>query len=440
MGPFPPPAGGGAARAESLHWSDDDDDGGGGGGESSSSGGAGDGCSATSPARAARRAKGGGGGGRGGKGGGKGGGGGVVAPYEWGNMALLVLLYAMQGIPLGLTMGTMCARRGRRGRRAAARRAGAGRAAARGSARRRPAARTARARRAAAGAVGPQQARAARPCQALPAAGQDELHADGDLRHLVLPLLLQAVLVAHSRLAVQPRLWAPQELDRPDPAPQARRTRARAPARVPCAALPGSRGRRPRAVAAARQRRTPLADRAAARRPPRAQRGAARVLRGLGRGARGRGGRVAADGALLCVCAARGDAGARGLARARARPARPPARAPAPPAPPGGAPRPRQAPRPRARRTPRPPRARARAAQDIAVDGWALTLLPPAHIEYASTCQTLGMNTGYFTSFTVFLAASNPEARACGVVCVVCVVCVRVCQQPPGTRGRAWCA
>ncbi|KAI8473191.1 MAG: acetyl-coenzyme A transporter 1-domain-containing protein [Monoraphidium minutum] len=49
------------------------------------------------------------------------------------------------------------------------------------------------------------------------------------------------------------------------------------------------------------------------------------------------------------------------------------------------------------------------ATQDIAVDGWALTLLPPEHVEYASTCQTLGMNTGYFTSFTVFLALSNPE-------------------------------
>ncbi|WIA38680.1 hypothetical protein OEZ86_001986 [Tetradesmus obliquus] len=49
------------------------------------------------------------------------------------------------------------------------------------------------------------------------------------------------------------------------------------------------------------------------------------------------------------------------------------------------------------------------ATQDIAVDGWALTLLPPHHIEYASTCQTLGMNTGYFTSFTIFLALSNAE-------------------------------
>lgn len=30
-----------------------------------------------------------------------------ISPQEWGNMALLVLLYAMQGIPLGLTMGAM---------------------------------------------------------------------------------------------------------------------------------------------------------------------------------------------------------------------------------------------------------------------------------------------------------------------------------------------
>jgi hypothetical protein len=30
-----------------------------------------------------------------------------ITPHEWANMALLVLLYAMQGIPLGLTMGAM---------------------------------------------------------------------------------------------------------------------------------------------------------------------------------------------------------------------------------------------------------------------------------------------------------------------------------------------
>jgi hypothetical protein len=47
------------------------------------------------------------------------------------------------------------------------------------------------------------------------------------------------------------------------------------------------------------------------------------------------------------------------------------------------------------------------ATQDIAVDGWALTLLSPRNVGYAATCQTVGMNIGYFTSFTVFLALSD---------------------------------
>jgi MFS transporter, PAT family, solute carrier family 33 (acetyl-CoA transportor), member 1 len=46
---------------------------------------------------------------------------------------------------------------------------------------------------------------------------------------------------------------------------------------------------------------------------------------------------------------------------------------------------------------------------DIAVDGWALTLLSQDNLSYASTCQTIGLNTGYFASFTVFLAL-NSEA------------------------------
>ncbi|TFL03674.1 MFS general substrate transporter [Pterulicium gracile] len=49
------------------------------------------------------------------------------------------------------------------------------------------------------------------------------------------------------------------------------------------------------------------------------------------------------------------------------------------------------------------------ATQDIAVDGWALTLLSHDNLSYASTCQTIGLNTGYFASFTVFLAL-NSEA------------------------------
>ncbi|KAG0309741.1 hypothetical protein BGZ98_008877 [Dissophora globulifera] len=49
------------------------------------------------------------------------------------------------------------------------------------------------------------------------------------------------------------------------------------------------------------------------------------------------------------------------------------------------------------------------ATQDIAVDGWALTLLSKDNVSYASTAQTIGLNSGYFLSFTVFLAFNSPE-------------------------------
>ncbi|KAI5832121.1 hypothetical protein K523DRAFT_268445 [Schizophyllum commune Tattone D] len=49
------------------------------------------------------------------------------------------------------------------------------------------------------------------------------------------------------------------------------------------------------------------------------------------------------------------------------------------------------------------------ATQDIAVDGWALTLLSHDSLSYASTCQTIGLNTGYFASFTVFLAFNSVD-------------------------------
>ncbi|KAI9800753.1 MAG: hypothetical protein M1833_003170 [Piccolia ochrophora] len=49
------------------------------------------------------------------------------------------------------------------------------------------------------------------------------------------------------------------------------------------------------------------------------------------------------------------------------------------------------------------------ATQDIAVDGWALTLLSPANLSYASTAQTVGLTAGQFLSFTVFLAFNTPD-------------------------------
>jgi MFS transporter, PAT family, solute carrier family 33 (acetyl-CoA transportor), member 1 len=49
------------------------------------------------------------------------------------------------------------------------------------------------------------------------------------------------------------------------------------------------------------------------------------------------------------------------------------------------------------------------ATQDIAVDGWALTILSKSALSYASTAQTVGLNTGYFVSFTIFLAFNSKD-------------------------------
>lgn len=49
------------------------------------------------------------------------------------------------------------------------------------------------------------------------------------------------------------------------------------------------------------------------------------------------------------------------------------------------------------------------ATQDIAVDGWALTMLSPENVALASTCNSLGLKIGFFMSYTVFLALSSEE-------------------------------
>lgn len=49
------------------------------------------------------------------------------------------------------------------------------------------------------------------------------------------------------------------------------------------------------------------------------------------------------------------------------------------------------------------------ATQDIAVDGWALTLLTPGNVAYASTAQTVGLTAGHFMSYTVFLALNAAD-------------------------------
>ena len=49
------------------------------------------------------------------------------------------------------------------------------------------------------------------------------------------------------------------------------------------------------------------------------------------------------------------------------------------------------------------------ASQDICVDGWALTLLANANLQWASTCQTVGQTLGRFVGFTLLLTFESAE-------------------------------
>lgn len=49
------------------------------------------------------------------------------------------------------------------------------------------------------------------------------------------------------------------------------------------------------------------------------------------------------------------------------------------------------------------------ATQDIATDGWALTMLSTKNVGYASTCNSVGQTAGYFMGNLCFLALTSSE-------------------------------
>ncbi|CAL8125309.1 unnamed protein product [Orchesella dallaii] len=49
------------------------------------------------------------------------------------------------------------------------------------------------------------------------------------------------------------------------------------------------------------------------------------------------------------------------------------------------------------------------ATQDIAVDGWALTMLSRENVALASTCNSVGQTAGYFLGYVLFLALESPD-------------------------------
>lgn len=49
------------------------------------------------------------------------------------------------------------------------------------------------------------------------------------------------------------------------------------------------------------------------------------------------------------------------------------------------------------------------SSQDIAVDGWALTMLSRENVGYASTCNSVGQTAGYFMGNVLFLALESAD-------------------------------
>ncbi|XP_017778202.1 PREDICTED: acetyl-coenzyme A transporter 1 [Nicrophorus vespilloides] len=49
------------------------------------------------------------------------------------------------------------------------------------------------------------------------------------------------------------------------------------------------------------------------------------------------------------------------------------------------------------------------ATQDIAVDGWALTMLKKSNVGHASTCNSVGQTAGFFLSYVLFMALESAD-------------------------------
>ena len=49
------------------------------------------------------------------------------------------------------------------------------------------------------------------------------------------------------------------------------------------------------------------------------------------------------------------------------------------------------------------------ATQDIAVDGWGLTMLSRRNVGHSSTCNSVGQTAGFFLGYVFFLALESPE-------------------------------
>lgn len=66
------------------------------------------------------------------------------------------------------------------------------------------------------------------------------------------------------------------------------------------------------------------------------------------------------------------------------------------------------------------------ATQDVAVDGWALTMLSPANVGWGPTCNSLGQSLGYALSYVVFVALHESGSVSLASFVGICGWCFLV--------------
>jgi len=71
------------------------------------------------------------------------------------------------------------------------------------------------------------------------------------------------------------------------------------------------------------------------------------------------------------------------------------------------------------------------ATQDVVVDGWALTMLKPSNVGYASTCNAVGQQAGWVLGFVVFTSLESRKIVTlsqfiliCGIIFLITTTCI----------------
>merc|ERR1719397_2043728 len=76
------------------------------------------------------------------------------------------------------------------------------------------------------------------------------------------------------------------------------------------------------------------------------------------------------------------------------------------------------------------------ATQDVAVDGWALTMLKPKNVGYASTCNSVGQTCGWGLGYILFITFSQ-FLLFWGIVFLVTTTLIAIFKREKNSAGAS---